>query len=963
MSAARLLDRAAVMSRSRRVFLLSAGALAVGSGALASPPAPAPFRAEVFPLGPGRGIERELVSGTVHVYRFPLEAGQYLHFAVEQRGADVMVRLLDPAGEQLQEVDSTNGNQGPEDLFWIAERPGSYRAELRLWPGLSGRYKARIAALRWPSLEDRRRVAAARAFDRARRMRGRRELREAASNFEEAAAEWGRSGDPTRRVEALRQGAAVLADAGDFQAALDTSQEMLSLALRLGDRRNQAFALSEIASAREMLGEPGSAKVFYEQSLAIWNELGDLIGRAPTLNNLGRWHYRAGEMQRALELYEQARRDGEQLGDATGQAFALRGIGAVYVALREPAIASAYLQNALKLLAADHRHKAETLALIANAHATAGETRRALLLLSVASVLQRRAGDQAGRAVTLTSLGKLHYQLREHATALDLHRAALSLFQRVGDRASEATVWNNLGWIYSERGQIREAIECYRRAMFLARAVGDRDLEAASLYGTARSERQRGSPITARARIEAAIGIIESLRGGITVHDLQLSFFPKWKGYYDFLVDLLMEEHRRRPAGGYDALALGVSERARARNLLDVIAGTHTPAVPLSLPEIQREIRDRNTVVLEYHLAEPRSFLWVIDGKSMASFELPGQARLEAEARQVHRLVSRSRELISREAAQLRLRHLGSRLLGPVADRLGTRRLLIIPHEALLYVPFGALPEPPGMDPLLLRHEVVVLPSVSALDALQRRSVGRAPPQGLLALLADAVFQPDDPRLQGEARRRAAASLTEPLPGGELPRLWFAGHEAAAILSLVPAERALPATGFKASRELVLSGQLARFRILHFATHALVDEQHPEQSGLVLSRFDAAGHPVEGLLQPTTIEKLRFPADLVVLSACQTALGRPVRGEGLLGLTRSFLTAGADRVLVSLWKVDDRATAALMERFYQALFRKRLSPPAALREAQLSMWREKRWEDPYYWSGFMLQGDWRDFRR
>ena len=953
------------MSRSRRIFLLSAGALAVGCGVLAAVPSPAPPRSETFSLGLGRGIERELAPGTVHLYRVPLEAGQYLHLAVDQRGVDVKVRLLGPAGEQLLVVDSPTADQGPEDLFWIAGRPGVYRAEVLPWPGTarSGRYAARIAALRQPNAEDRTRIEAASAFDRARGLKGRGELRAAAAGFAAAAAGWEQVGDPVRRVEALRQRSTVLTDTGGFREALATSREMLSVSQGLGDRRSQAFALYQIGRAQEKLGDPGPSRAFYEQALALWNELGDRSGRAPTLNNLGRWHHGAGEMQKALELFEQARRDWEQLGDGAGQAHAFLGIGAVYSTLREPQIAAVYLQRALRLLdtVGDHRRKAETLTQIANVFADAGEPRRGLLLLSVASDLQRKAGDRAGRAVTLTSLGKLQYRLLEHAAALDLHRTALSLFQELRDKANEATVWNNLGWIYSERGQVQEALECYRRSLALARALGDRDLEVASLYGTARSERQRGSPITARARIEAALTIIESLRGRITAHDLQLSFFSQRKGYYDFLIELLMEEHRRRPASGYDALALAVSERARARNLLDVIAGPEAPAAPLSLPDIQREIRDQDMIVLEYHLAEPRSFLWMIDGKSMASFELPGQARLEAEIRQLHRLLSRSRATTSRVAVQIRLRHLGNRLLGPLADRLGTRRLLIIPHEALHYVPFGALPEPPGMTPLLLRHEVVLLPSASALDALRRRSTARARPRGLLALLGDAVFQPDDPRLQGEVRRRAAASSPEPLPDGGLPRLWFAGREAEAILRLVPAERALPAVGFQASRELATSGELSRYRILHFATHALVDVEHPERSGLVLSRFDAAGRPLDGFLQPAAIESLHLPADLVVLSACQTALGRPVRGEGLLGLTRSFLTAGADRVLVSLWKVDDRATAVLMERFYQGLLQKGLPPPAALRQAQLSMMRERRWEDPYYWSGFVLQGDWRGF--
>jgi CHAT domain-containing protein len=195
-----------------------------------------------------------------------------------------------------------------------------------------------------------------------------------------------------------------------------------------------------------------------------------------------------------------------------------------------------------------------------------------------------------------------------------------------------------------------------------------------------------------------------------------------------------------------------------------------------------------------------------------------------------------------------------------------------------------------------------------------------------------------------------------PLEGGDLAPLPSTASEAAAIRGLAPPGAVRLFLGFDASRTLVTSGALESFRTLHFATHGLFNEEQPESSAIVLSRFDREGRPIGGLLRAADIEKLRLRAELVVLSACQTALGRQTRGEGMVGLTQSFFAAGADRVLVSLWKVDDRATALLMASFYRKLLRNGRTPPAALREAQLAMWRQKR--SPYQWAGFLLQGDW-----
>jgi CHAT domain-containing protein len=193
-----------------------------------------------------------------------------------------------------------------------------------------------------------------------------------------------------------------------------------------------------------------------------------------------------------------------------------------------------------------------------------------------------------------------------------------------------------------------------------------------------------------------------------------------------------------------------------------------------------------------------------------------------------------------------------------------------------------------------------------------------------------------------------------------LPRLYNTRSEAEVIKSLVPPRESLQALDFAANRAAVTSASLSQYRILHFATHAFVNSTHPELSGIVLSLVNEQGEPRDGFLRAHEIFNLKLPAELVVLSACRTGLGKDVRGEGLVGMTRGFMYAGAPRVVVSLWSLDDRATAELMARFYgKMLGAERLAPAAALRAAQVEMWRSKRWGQPYFWAASVLQGEWK----
>jgi CHAT domain-containing protein len=277
----------------------------------------------------------------------------------------------------------------------------------------------------------------------------------------------------------------------------------------------------------------------------------------------------------------------------------------------------------------------------------------------------------------------------------------------------------------------------------------------------------------------------------------------------------------------------------------------------------------------------------------------------------------------------------------------------------------------------------VSLPSASTLATLRRETAGRKPAEKSLAVLADPVFTDDDTRVRRNAGKVGAKEKTRSADSHEMDvvfqqmtrsgretgvigaeggfgRLISTRREAAAISALVPERERMLALDFEASRATALKPELGEYRILHFATHGLLNNIHPELSGIVLSLVDAAGQPQDGFLRLQDIYNLKLPAELVVLSACQTGLGKEIKGEGLVGLTRGFMYAGAPRIVASLWKVDDRASSELMKRFYRGLLGpEALRPAAALRQAQLSIWKEKQWQAPYYWAAFVLQGEWK----
>jgi CHAT domain-containing protein len=281
-----------------------------------------------------------------------------------------------------------------------------------------------------------------------------------------------------------------------------------------------------------------------------------------------------------------------------------------------------------------------------------------------------------------------------------------------------------------------------------------------------------------------------------------------------------------------------------------------------------------------------------------------------------------------------------------------------------------------GSVPLIVKHEIINLPSASVLAELRRQQIGRRKASMMVAVLADPIFGPTDERLKKLPLQKSSSSASSSRWDNDLirsakdleltrganrylSRLLYTRNEADAVMAVTPPGKGMLAVDFDASRAVATSPALAKYRIVHFATHGIINNRHPELSGLVLSLVNKQGKPQDGFLKLQDIYSMKLPVDLVVLSGCETGLGEQISGEGLLSLTRGFMYAGAIRVVASLWSVSDVATASLMADFYRAMERDGMRPAAALRVAQIQMWKQKQWSSPYYWAAFQIQGDWK----
>jgi CHAT domain-containing protein/tetratricopeptide (TPR) repeat protein len=1026
--------------------------------------------ASVPRLTEGFVLEREAAVGETHRYSMELRAGQYVQMLVEQRRADVSETLTSPDRAVLLEMDTICGVIGPDPVAFIAPADGVYELSLKVLDvSPHGRYEIRVEAVRAPTPLDRLRVKAVSAGAEALRLAAG-EPAAGVDRLREAASIWHQLGD--RRLEMwMEHGRGVLLgdELGRFEEGRDVTARALATAVDLGDEWAEARLRLQLGFYLRSLGQLDAGKEELERALLLHRAAGVETGAAQVLVALGTSALQAGEAQPGLEYLFEGLRSFQAAGTPLFEALTRSQLAIAFLRLRDPEAAleqcrlalPALVQEPSMILGRPTAERATCLTTMGTAHLQLGDVARARQALVEALAIWKTIGRLSLAVQTDVGLGDIYVAEGELAAGRQVFASALA---RTGDDPFlEGSVQCRLGDVELRLGNPKAARRAFEAALALAPRVGAW-VEECAQAGLAGVARDTGDLAAARRHAETAVATGESVRGRLLGDQRRSALLASQQSRYELLTDVIMRQHEREPSRGHDVAAFEVSERARARSLLELLtegqvdvrrgvdpallaeerslrrrlntsaheeaeardAGRNeraeslgrevdtlaarlmeteanirrvspqyaalTQPQPLTLAEIRARVLDPETRLLQYALGEPRSYLWVASSTSLQSFALAPRAEIERAARRVHELASVPKALGGTdgqpEARETAMRELSGLLLAPAAGALQGQRLLVVAPGALQYVPFASLPWPDTADAaaaggrspavLLSRFEIVSAPSASVIATLRREARVRHPADKMAAVFADPVFEASDPRVAlapgkslgatAQVASRAAdpaAPLEQALRGlratrgSGLGRLPFSRREADAIAILVPARGALTATGFEASREAATSPRLGEYKMVHFATHGVLNARRPELSGVVLSLVDRAGRSQDGFLRLHDIYNLKLGADLVVLSGCQTALGKDLQGEGLIGLTRGFMFAGARAVVASLWQVDDESTAELMQRFYRAMLKDGRRPPDALRTAQLGMARHPRWSAPFYWAGFVLQGEWR----
>lgn len=807
---------------------------------------------------------------------------------------------------------------------------------------------------------------------------------------------------------------------GERQKARDWYQRTYEFASALGHCWMEVDALLRIGETYYDEGEYQTALDYYEQALARCS------GSAYALHNLGTASFALNEKEKALDYFNDALPRWQK--NRNGEAYTLERIGNICDSSGETREARDYYNRALPLMRAtgDRSGESHILNDIGLTYSAAGEVTTAFEYFRQGLQCSREYTDRKGEALSLTNLGALYGATGDWQRAGDSYERARQIYNAIKDRSGEANIHYELARLANVRGLHQEARAQIEAAMNIveslrAKITGEElraayfasvqkyyelyvDLlmreherhpaEGLSVAAFEVNERGRARnlrALLAAARVEIHDGVDPALR------ERERTLLQTFKAKAQWQTALLNSSHTESQVKTVSReLEMIEAEldrvQARIRATSPRYAALAQPSPPPRLREIQENVLDANTLLLEYALGDERSFLWAVTPTTINSYELPRRAELEVMARRVYELLNMRRHRNADETvAQWRARlsatekeyaieasRLSRVLLGPLASSLKTKRLLIVSDGALQYVPFAALPEPAdasGADirPLIVAHEIINLPSASTLLTLRNETANRQPAPKTVAVLADPVFDRHDPRVkvrydQARTMTDNRSSLSDDLVRamrdvgdgggrGTLSRLPFTRDEAAAITAATPVGNAMIHLDFGANLTTAQSAALSQYRIIHFATHGLLDTARPSLSGLVFSLVDERGQPQDGFLRLREIYNLHLPAELVVLSACQSGLGKEVRGEGLVGLTRGFMYAGAKRVVASLWKVEDEDTADLMKRFYEKMLNEHLSPASALRAAQIEMWQKKRWRGTQGWAAFVLQGE------
>ena len=800
----------------------------------------------------------------------------------------------------------------------------------------------------------------------------------------------------------------------DFRSARENYERALEICHANADLRCAAEAANNSGNDAERLGQFSEAFSRLKAAAKDWQELSLPQRAGQTFSNLGMSFRHGADFDQAIDMYDRARtllRNREPLAYAK----VLSNLGLCYIDLGQLEKAQVYFQNAIHAetgIAGAENDLILSRMNFGRSLMLEGRLYEALPILERTVAAASPRPNRQTRAYTLNNLGQLLWHLHHVDAAESRLNSALVLYRDLGDKRGEAIALHYLGLIARERGDLNEGRSLLGQALQLRRDYGMRDEAADSLYELAKLELAAGNATRAKSLVEDAIPLLETVRTHVPGATLRASFYARRRNLLELLVSIAM-----RP-GNKDATIEGfiAAERGRGRALLDLLAerrlsapqpielagrqarirrdinllsqrkptgskeeetlkrqiealiaedlevgarieesiDSHEPgARPLtSVTDLQREVLSPQRAIIEYQLGERASYVWLVCDQQIKVFELPPRAVIDrqvaAATNLFGRILDRQRHPAAQAAFQKAMSRLSTTLLGPFKAKDLPQILILVLDGDLNRVPFAAL-RFSDREYLGLHHDLIRSPSAAFL--LQ----GNAPrpaadfPRSVLALY-DPIFAADDPRAPSELRNR------RDVVAEHFARLPF-NDELKTISRLVPRSRYDFLGGADANAEALRRLLMERYALIHFSTHAVIDDDIPELSRIALSVVDRQHRRVSGFLFPYQLAELRMNNTVVVLSACDTALGKRVLGEGMMGFASSLFSAGASQLVLTITAVDAQASSFLLSSVYSHfLSRHGTSMEHALTLARQSFLRSDRWSDPYYWASYVVMG-------
>lgn len=957
-------------------------------------------------ITPGRMLRAGVSSARAACVAVTIKSGEAAQLSVEQP-VDLVLRVIGGAGQEA------DGFEFGNETLTIST-PGSHLIEVRL-VNAAGKSAWTISmSERVVSLQLAHNLEWAEDYATRSKRTGR------AEDLAASLALWKEVGDqPSVARTHLKQGDSLLT--GDDPSGARTAYETaLQICSSLAELRCVAEAANNTGYTAFLQGDFEAASRRLTEAADHWRHLSLKLFEGQTLSNLGLLYWQSGDFERAIGALDAARRILNSRAPVP-YAQVLNNIGLYYQSLSENDKALAYFQSALAIFVARHesRHAVRTRLNLGRSYMLLGNLSLAKLMLQEALADATKSSDLSAKADVLNNLGQVLLRLHQRDEARALLTEALALQRRFHSKRGEAIALHYLGLEARERGETELARRVLNEAAEIRRDVGLRDDASESVFALAELEYGAGNTSASHDLTNQAVDLIESLRSKVPSPTLRATYYGRKRRFFDLLVetsmaanpsegtDGLLSAEQARGRSLLDLVTSGgiggavpkdlLGRRSNLRSRIAVSSARMAEADPTPSNEASRQLQQRrhddlrrqlelllseedelegdirravnasslghplsslaelqaglpnDSAVLEYYLGENVSYLWVVQPHSLRSFRLPPRSAVEALASRMIRgfgsILERRRSTTAQDTFEADLRRLSAVLLGPLSGAQLPPRLIFVLDGVLNRVPMSALRVPGARQPLGLGFDLIQVPSSAYLLAAMPPRPFRMFPRTALAV-ADPVFGPDDPRVAPVAVTRSAT----------LPRLPFT-DDIAALRSLVPPDSIRVLQGFDATPATLRSVRLGDFAILHFSTHTLIDDRIPELSRVALSLVDRTGGPIQGYLRPDQFVDFRLNGSIVVLSSCETALGRVVLGEGIIGFADSLFSAGASQLVLAVTKVDAESAAAFFAEAYRHLLGGNSGGlEKALTEARRALARSNRWADPFYWAPFVAIG-------